>query len=248
MSVSIPRARADSLAVPSACMKLLKSDDEAFVRVEWVLSSTSKDRDGDWFHPKGLTLAPHVNVVDFHGLGSNAGIRSILGVVEPGSLKVRGEQSVGVLRVGGSNPDAQIAKGMILDGILGNGSIRFDPFHYVERVENVEGDTIEREVRRKRGDPRRYAFGPREIKEAEILEFSLLAVPSNADARQRMAKAYGVDLDPLALEIVEVHTPTKAASSRESSGSDLDEWGEFWGRKADRHEAGDGWGGFFNRG
>ena len=234
---TIPRARRESFSIPSSNMKLLKSDDEAFVRVEWVLSSSSVDRDGDFFDPKGLTLAPHVNVVDTHGMG-NPGINSILGVVEQGSLRVKGKNATGVLRIGGTNPNAQIAKGMIEDGILGNGSIRFDPFHYIETVENMEGDKIEREVRRKRGDPRRYAFGPRNIKEAEVLEFSLLAVPSNPDSRERMAKAYGVDLNPpLPLEIVTVGA---AAGKTEIK---RDEWGEFWTPDPD---AGEGdWGGFF---
>ena len=163
-------------------MKVL---DEAKGRVSAIVSSESRDRDGDVIRAEGwnldnfmrhpVLLASH----DYHSL------RSYIGEWE--SMEVDGKALRGVARffIGKGNPDADWAFQLAKEKALAF-SVGFIP-------------DMEKAVPLQKDDP----FGTQglEFKGQELLEVSAVTVPSNPDALQRVAKA--PNLHPAVAEIVE---------------------------------------------
>lgn len=152
--------------------------------IDWVLNDGEVDRQGEIVVPSGGTMAPHVNLVDHHLMAPS--VDSILGVVEPGSYRQRYKAGIATLRFDQNNPRAVMSEGMARDGIIGNGSIRFDPQGWIAPGEK-------KEMRRKRGEDAPWGGRGFIWSRWELLEFSLVGVPANAGALSRMAKAYGLD-------------------------------------------------------
>jgi len=153
--------------------------------IDWVLNDGEVDRQGEIVVPSGGRMAPHVNLVDHH-LSGNPSVAGILGVVMNDSYRVRYKAGVATNQFDQNNPLAVMAEGMSRDGILGNGSIRFDPLGWVAPGEK-------KEMRRKRGEDAPWGGRGFIWSSWELLEFSLVGVPANAGALSRMAKAYGLD-------------------------------------------------------
>jgi hypothetical protein len=159
--------------------------------IDWVLNSGEWDRDGERINPAGLRMADHVNVVDHHMIGQPS-VTRIYGVVVPGSYKTHYKAGVARLRFDTNNPDAVMVEGMVRDGIIRNGSIRFDPFEWTEGKKKFS---------RKRGEGLPWGSMPGRVwTKSEGLEFSMVGVPSNAGAVSRIMKAYGIDSDRLNLD------------------------------------------------
>jgi phage head maturation protease len=163
-------------------MKVL---DEATGRVSAIVSSESRDRDGDVIRAEGwnldnfmrhpVLLASH----DYHSLRSQIG--------EWESMQVDGTTMRGVARffIGKGNLEADWAFQLAKEKALAF-SVGFVPD--MEKAAPLQKD-----------DP----FGSQgmEFKGQELLEVSAVTVPSNPDALQRVAKA--PNLHPAVAEIVE---------------------------------------------
>ena len=163
-------------------MKVL---DEAKGRVSAIVSSESRDRDGDVIRAEGwsldnfmrhpVLLASH----DYHSLRSQIG--------EWESMEVEGKTMRGVARffIGKGNDEADWAFQLAKEKALAF-SVGFVP-------------DMEKAVPLQKDDP----FGSQgmEFKGQELLEVSAVTVPSNPDALQRVAKA--PNLHPAVAEIVE---------------------------------------------
>jgi hypothetical protein len=165
--------------------------DEKSHTIDWVLNDGEVDRQGEIVVPGGGKMAPHVNLVDHHL--SQPSVDSILGVVVKDSYRLRYKSGVATLRFDQNNPRAFMSEGMVRDGIIGNGSIRFEPLGWF-------GPGDRKESTRKVGDP--SPFGGRGFiwSRWQLLEFSLVGVPANEGALSRMAKAYGLDPERMGFE------------------------------------------------
>ena len=163
-------------------MKVL---DEAKGRVSAIVSSESRDRDGDVIRAEGwnldnfmrhpVLLASH----DYHSLRSQIG--------EWESMEVEGKTMRGVARffIGKGNEEADWAFQLAKEKALAF-SVGFVP-------------DMDKAMPLQKDDP----FGTQglEFKGQELLEVSAVTVPSNPDALQRVAKA--PNLHPVMAEIVE---------------------------------------------
>ena len=163
----------------------MKVIDEAKGRVSAIVSSESRDRDGDVIRAEGWNLdnfMRHPVLLASHDYRS---LRSQIGEWE--SMEVDGTQMRGVARffIGKGNDEADWAFQLAKEKALAF-SVGFVPD--MEKAAPLQKD-----------DP----FGSQgmEFKGQELLEVSAVTVPSNPDALQRIAKS--PNLHPALAEIVE---------------------------------------------
>jgi HK97 family phage prohead protease len=154
-------------------------------RAKFVISTENVDRVGDIVRQKGLSLKTYEtnNVVLFNHRHD--------AIIGNGHARKSGTTTYGDVEfmAAGISPLADTVKAMVGAGVLKATSIGFKPLKY--------------EVRRNEDG---YFIGL-DIKESELLEFSIVTIPANADCLST-AKSLGIDIE-------HVKQPIEAA---------LDEW------------------------
>jgi len=159
--------------------------DEEEGRVSAVVSTETKDRDGDIIRVAGWDLKAflqHPVLLSSHDYRS---LRSVIGEWE--SMEVKGKRLVGTARyyIGtGKNDEAdwgfELAK-------LGRAAFSVGFIPDMEKAEPIDGEA-------------EGFLRPMEFNGQELLEVSHVSIPSNPDALQRMK---GAGLDPAIAEVVE---------------------------------------------
>ncbi|HUU94297.1 MAG TPA: HK97 family phage prohead protease [Phycisphaerae bacterium] len=158
--------------------------------VEWVMSAETKDRDGEIISAKGWSVPGDAPLLWGH-MSHSTSPEAVLGRVI--GARVDGKSFVGTLLFSQANPAAQLAEKMVAEGILTNGSVGFEPMEWADKDGTIGA--------RVRGGQYPHPQEGRTYTKAELVEFSIVPVPSNADAMVRMCKALE-HIDPLAIEIV----------------------------------------------
>jgi phage head maturation protease len=132
------------------------------------MNSGETDRRGERLIGSGGRLAKHVPLIDHHM--SVSFLKQLGRVLE---THVDGDSLVGLVRFSQANPDGPILERMVAEGTVASASVGFEPFAWEDG-----GETSTRE----RGQPMPYPKIDRIYTDWEIVELSVVGVPSNDGA------------------------------------------------------------------
>jgi hypothetical protein len=151
---------------------------EADGTVEWIMSDETMDRDGEYISAAGWVVQGKAPVLWGHR-SWDAEPDDVIGRVV--DSYVEGKTFVGLLKFTRAHETAQKVEEMVADGTLTNGSVGFDPLEW-EEADGTKGS-------RTPGGPYPYPKAERTYTKQDLLEFSIIPVPSN---HQAMAKVLDV--------------------------------------------------------